>query len=120
MLTNDSQVRLTVSLRGRLASTGANSTSAKERRKMRYILKAGKKWHSEYETPTYQKACHSVVINSDTIRYWTADTVPSGIRIPPSTWKKMSKMQRLTANLQVQADYLAGYNDAPYSFEIVN
>ena len=53
MLTNDSQVRLTVSLRGRLASTGANSTSAKERRKMRYILKAGKKWHSEYEAPTY-------------------------------------------------------------------
>ena len=120
MLTNESQVRLTVTLRGRLASMGANSTSAKDRRKMYYILKAGKKWFSEYKEPTYHQARQSVTLNSETVRFWTSEVVPAGSRIPTNTWKKMSKMQRLTTNLQIQADYLAGFKGASYSFEIIN
>ena len=120
MITNESQVRLTVSLRGRLASIGANSSNKKERKKMGYILRAGKKCHNEIQPATYQSASEGVTIGSETVQFWISPDGYVGTRCSANQWKKMKPMDRLQAQLQIQADYLSGMNGAKYSFEVIN
>lgn len=121
MLTNESQVRLTVQCRGRLASTGANSTNAKMRKKRFYVLQSGKKWHNEFQAPTFQECHECVTINPETVQNWISEEgCPLCLHMPVTAWKKLSKMQRLMANLQVHADFLAGARNAKYTFEIIN
>lgn len=119
MITNESQVRLTVDIRGRLASTGANSNTKKEHKLAAILTRKGKQFHNEYVEPTYHNCTEGVTLSSECVRYFISDDgKPS--RITPSEWKRMSKIKRLEANLQVQADALSGHSNTVFTYAIID
>lgn len=119
-LTADSQVSLSIELRGRIKTPGhflSLKEQEKEEKKKKYIEKAGKKYFPKFIDPTYHTASQSMFI-SDVSYLISLDGKPA--KISPSNWKKMNNTQRLEAQLQITADYLSGVENTKFSYEIMN
>ena len=119
MLNNESQVRLTINLEGRLAAKAANSNSKKEKKLATILEKKGKKFFNSYSEPSYHECTQSTTLSSECVKFFTSEEGRIG-SIPPSTWKKMSKIQRLEANLQINADMLSGKEKTEFSYSIIS
>lgn len=118
-ITEDTQIRLTVTLQGCIKEIGSNSDSKKTRKKAARVIKYGGKWFSKFTAPTYQEAKESVLLNSETVQYFISEECRPG-RTSLSDWKKKTAKERLEANLQVHADYISGLNHANFTYELIN
>lgn len=118
VITDESQARLTVELKGRIATLGCNS-SRRERKKAARTIKHGGKWFAHYEPYTVQECKQTTNINTESVQFFISDEgKPS--RVSLSDWKKMSPVERLEVNFQIQANYLSGYEHTKFSYEILN
>jgi len=116
METLEREVLLTAQCRGRLATLGSNSTSKRDRRKMYYVLKAGKKWFNKpFQESTYHSATISARINSQTLAFWESEDSSVGTRIAPSKWKGYTPEERLRVHFKLHAEYLTGVKDAAFT-----
>ena len=120
MITNESQVRLSVELQGRLGATASNSTSKKRREKYLKALKKGiKAKNGGYKAPTYQTCYQTTTLNPESVNFFASEE-SRPVRISPSNWKKLSKIERLEMHLQITADYIAGHSGATFTYKIIN
>ena len=77
MITNDTQVRLTIELEGRLGAKASNSSTKKERRLASILEHKGKKFYSDYINPEYQPCSQTVMLSSECVKYFASS---SGMR----------------------------------------
>lgn len=119
MITNESQVRLSVELQGRLASKGANSSSKKKIRKAEKTAKYGVVKPQKYNTPTYYACSQSLLISSESVQYFISDEARVA-RCTLSEWKKKKPVERLEAHLQILADSIAMKNEAKFTYQVIN
>lgn len=125
MLNNESQVRLTINLEGRLGAIASNSTSKDERRKAANAAKHGKTWRfKKYQAPEVQKCSQSIMLSSDCVAYYISEEgKPIRFKnrsITVNEWKKLSATARLVINLQITADYLSGHENTQYFYKVIN
>lgn len=125
MLNNESQVRLTIKLEGRLGAKASNSTSKKERYKAAKAARYGKKWRfEEYHIPAVQACSQSTTLSSECVAHFISDDGKpvrfNNRLVTPSDWKKLNRVERLEMNLQISADNLSGHEHTKYSYEVLN
>lgn len=120
MINNESQVRLSIELQGRLGATASNSTSKKRREKYEKALAKGKKVsNGAYRAPKYQACTQSITLNADCVNFFISEE-SRPVRISPSNWKKISKVERLETHLQITADYISGHSNTKFTYKIIN
>lgn len=118
MITNETQVRLTVTLEGRLGAKASNSNTKKEKRLAEILQKKNKKFFSEYHVPKKQECVLSTTLSNDCVVYYTSEECrPTSVS--SNTWKKMSQIKRLEINLQILADSLAKRNNATFTYILI-
>lgn len=106
MITNESQVRVTVSVNG--ARRGVTASSTINKGKTINTLKTD-----------FHECNQSLLISSEAVQnFISLESRPS--QLPPSTWKKFSKQQRLEWHLQRTADFIASKDNAKYSYQVIN
>lgn len=120
MINNESQVRLSIELQGRLGAKASNSTPKHVREKMFKALAKGKKVsNGGYAPPAYQEAIQIVTLSPECVSFFISeDSRP--LRMPPSMWKKASKIARLETHLQITADDIAKCANAKFTYKIIN
>lgn len=120
MINNESQVRLSIELQGRLGAKTSNSTPKHVREKMFKALTKGKKVsNGGYAPPAYQEAIQIVTLSPECVSFFISeDSRP--LRMPPSMWKKASKIARLETHLQITADDIAKCANAKFTYKIIN
>jgi hypothetical protein len=120
MINNETQVRLSIELQGRLGATASNSTSKRDRVKLFKAMKKGKKIVNKgYNPPEYQECKQVLTLNSECINFLVSEE-SRPLRIPPSTWKKANQTARLEMHLQIIADNISGCNNTKFTYEIIN
>ena len=120
MITNESQVRLSIELQGRLGATASNSTSKKRREKYLKAIKKGiKASNGKYKAPKYQTCYQILNLSSESVNFFISEEARP-VRISPSNWKKASKIERLETHLQITADYISGHSDTKFTYKIIN
>lgn len=119
MLNKNSQVRLTVFTEGRLGAKASNANTKKDRKLASILDRKGKRFFNSefYESPV-QEVTQSCTLSSECVSFFTSEEGRTA-DIAPSAWKKMSKIQRLEANLQINADMLAGQNKAKFTYSVI-
>lgn len=98
-VTDETQCVLVITEQGRFCEHGINGKHSRR---------------GDYESPTYNKCYKRTVLNSDTIRYFISEDSNCLRGKGQSTWKSMSSIQRLEANLAYLAD------NKPFEYEILN
>ena len=120
MINNETQVRLSIELQGRLGATASNSTPKHVREKMFKALAKGKKFSSGgYNPPKYQEAVQIVTLSPECVSFFISEE-SRPLRMPPSMWKKASKKARLEAHLQITADSVSEHSNTKFTYEIIN
>lgn len=98
-ITSETQCVMTVQEQGRFCEHGHNSTHNPR---------------GFYEDPSYYKCSRRVTFNADSINYFISDEGNCLRGKGQSTWKKMTKIKRLEANLALNAE------GKPFTYEILN
>lgn len=119
MINENTQVRLSVSLQGRLGAKASNASSKRQRAKALKAAKYGKTLFQKFNKTKVQHCCQTVTISPESVAFFISDE-GRPLRTPPSIWKKAGKEERLKANLQITADAIAGVNDASFSYKLIN
>lgn len=119
MITNDTQVRLTIELEGRLGAKASNSSTKKERRLASILEHKGKKFYSDYINPEYQPCTQTVMLSSECVKYFASEEGKPA-RTAPSEWKRLSQIKRLEANLQIYADFISQHEKTKFSYSIID
>lgn len=116
MKEHNTQIRLTISLEGRLAQRAANSNSKKEKKLASILEKKGKQFYNTYNEPTKFECSQSTTMSEEAYDYFVSDE--SRLK-SPSEWKRMSKVKRLEAHLQVHADYISGHSNTKFTYQLL-
>lgn len=120
MINNETQVRLSIELQGRLGATASNSTSKHDRTKLFKAIRKGKKIVNQgYNLPEYQECRQVLTLSSDCVNFLVSEE-SRPLRIPPSTWKKASKINRLETHLQIIADDLSKCLNTKFLYKLIN
>lgn len=119
MITNDTQVRLTIELEGRLGAKASNTSTKKERRLASILEHKGKKFYSDYINPEYQSCSQTVTLSSECVKYFASEEGKPA-RTAPSEWKRLSQIKRLEANLQIYADFISQHEKTKFSYSIID
>jgi hypothetical protein len=120
MLNNESQVRLSIELQGRLGATASNSTSKRDRAKLFKAIRKGKKIINQgYNPPEYQECRQVLTLNSECISFFVSEE-SRPLRVAPSVWKKANKINRLETHLQIIADSISERVNTKFTYEIIN
>lgn len=118
MITENTQVRLSISLQGRLGAPVSNTSNRKET-----IVKKGKNGKkftiAQAKTRKLQECFAVVDLSPESVNFFVSDE-GRPIRTAPSTWKKAGWKERLETNLQINADYIAGFAGAKYSYKLID
>lgn len=115
----NTQIRLSVKLQGRFRSHGANSSNKRQRKKYARALKYGSKKILPYDPSSFFEVTQSVMISHGAPLFFISEEGRCG-RVSSSDWKKKSKADRISANLQVIADGIANRSGAEFTWEIIN
>lgn len=119
MINENTQVRLSVSLQGRLGAKASNASSKRQRTKTLKATKYGKTIFQKF-TKTKEQNCYQTInISPESVAFFISDE-GRPLRTSPSTWKKAGKEERLKTNLQITADAIAGVNNASFSYKLIN
>lgn len=120
MINNETQVRLSIELQGRLGATASNSTSKRDREKLFKAIRKGKKIINKgYNPPEYQECRQVLTLNSECVSFLVSEE-SRPLRIPPSTWKKASKINRLETHMQITADEVSGHSNTKFTYKLIN
>jgi hypothetical protein len=119
MINENTQVRLSVSLQGRLGAKAPNASSKRQRAKALKAAKYGKTIFQKFTETKRQHCCQTINISPESVAFFISDE-GRPLRTPPSTWKKAGKEERLKANLQITADAIAGVNNAEFGYKLIN
>lgn len=120
MINNETQVRLSIELQGRLGAIASNSTSKHNRIKLFKALRKGKKIvNTGYNPPVYQKCKQVLTLSSECVNFFVSEE-SRPLRIPPSTWKKASKTNRLETHLQIIADDISKCSNTKFTYKLIN
>lgn len=98
-VTDETVCVLTITEQGRFCERGSNGKYSKR---------------NFYDVPSYHKCTKRVTLNSDAVRYFISDDSNCVRGKGQSTWKSMSSIQRLEANLALNAE------GKPFTYEILN
>lgn len=83
-------------------------------------MRKGKKIVNKgYNPPMYQSCSQALTLNSDCVSFLVSEE-SRPLRIPPSTWKKASKINRLETHLQIIADDISKCQNTKFSYKLIN
>lgn len=98
-VTDETQCVLVTIEQGRFCEHGINGKHSKR---------------GDYESPTYNKCTKRTVLSNEAVRYFISDDANCLRGKGQSTWKSMSSIQRLEANLALNA------GGKQFTYEILN
>ena len=121
MINNETQVRLSIELQGRLGAKASNSTSKRNRQRLFNAMHNSKRKviNQGYNPPVYQSCSQALTLSSDCVNFLVSEE-SRPLRIPPSTWKKASKINRLETHLQIIADDISKCQNTKFSYKLIN
>lgn len=119
MITNDTQVRLTIKLEGRLGAKASNASTKKERRLASILEKQNKRFFGDYIKPEIQDCSQVINLSPECVHYFASEEGKPA-RITPSEWRKLKPLQRLEFNLQLHANTISGKEKAEFSYDLIN
>lgn len=119
MITNNTQVRLTIELEGRLGAKASNAGTKKDLKLMKILEKKGKSFYSEYTAPQMQSCSQTTTLSSDCVHFYASEE-GRPIGVSPSNWKRLKPIQKLEYNLQLYAEAIAQKNGVKFSYSLIN